>query len=347
MPADLAPSSATLSSATMRAVLLEAPGGPERLVPGEVPVPALKPGHVRVRIAASAVNPVDTKIRAGLPIAPADPAILGCDLAGTVAAVGEGVTDFAVGDAVYGCAGGVKGQGGTLAEYIVADARLLAPRPRGLSMRAAAALPLVAITAVDAFERAGLAASEHVLIHGGAGGVGHVAIQLAKARGARVAATASSAEKAVLVRSLGADEIILYREEAVADYVARLTGGRGFDLVFDAVGGANLANSFAAARLEGRVATTSARATLDLSLLHGRALSLHAVFMLLPMLTGEGRERHGRVLRELAALVDAGKVRPLLDPHRFTLAQAADAHRLLESGTAVGKIVVDVAEGLD
>jgi len=342
MPAD-----PVISAATMRAMVLEAPGGPERLVPAELPVPALRPGHVRVKIAASAVNPVDTKIRAGLPIAPADPAILGCDLAGTVAAVGEGVTDFAVGDAVYGCAGGVKGQGGTLADYIVADARLLAPKPRSLSMREAAALPLVAITAVDAFERAGLSAGDHVLIHGGTGGVGHVAIQLAKARGVRVAATASSAEKAALMRSLGADEVILYREEEVADYVARLTAGRGFDLVFDTVGGANLPNSFAAARLEGRIATTSARATLDLSLLHGRALSLHAVFMLLPMLTGEGRERHGRILRELAALADAGTVRPLLDPHCFTLAQAGDAHRLLESGAAVGKIVIDVAEGLD
>lgn len=347
MAVDPVPSRLGASSAMMRAILLEAPGGPERLVPGEVPVPALKPGHVRVRIVASAVNPIDTKIRAGLPIAPADPAILGCDLAGVIDALGEGVTGLAVGDAVYGCAGGVKGQGGTLADYIVADARLLAPKPASLSMREAAALPLVAITAVDAFERAALAAGEHVLIHGGAGGVGHVAIQLAKARGARVAVTASSAEKAALMRALGADEVIFYREEAVADYVARLTGGRGFDLVFDAVGGANLATSFAAARLEGRVATTSARATLDLSLLHGRALSLHAVFMLLPMLTGEGRERHGRILRDLMALVDAGKVRPLLDPHRFTLAQAADAHRLMESGAAVGKIVVDVSDGLD
>lgn len=331
-------------NATMRAIVLRAPGGPEQLVLAEVPLPALKPGHVRVRIAASSVNPVDTKIRVGLPIAPADPAILGCDLAGIVEAVGDGVSDFAVGGAVYGCAGGVKGQGGTLADMIVADARLLAPKPRSLSMRAAAALPLVAITAMDAFEKAALKAGDHVLIHAGTGGVGHVAIQLAKARGARVAATVSSAEKAALARSLGADEIVNYREEAVEAYVGRLTGGQGFDLVFDTIGGTNLPGSFAAAKLDSHVATTNARVTLDLALLHSRALSLHLVFILLPMLTGTGRERHGRFLRELASRVDEGRVRPLLDPHRFTLEQAGDAHRLLESGEAVGKVVIDVNE---
>ncbi|WP_306591270.1 zinc-dependent alcohol dehydrogenase family protein [Geothrix sp. 21YS21S-4] len=325
----------------MRAQVLTEFGGPERLELRDVPRPEVRPGTVLVRIAAAAVNQVDLKIREGLPIGPALPAILGADLAGTVEAVGDGVTDLRPGDEVYGCAGGVRGHGGTLAEWIVADARLVAPKPQSLSMRDAAALPLVAITAWEALERAQVSARDHVLVHGGAGGVGHVGVQLAKARGARVAATVG-AEDADVVRELGADEAVLFREEAVADYVGRLTQGRGFDVVFDTIGGPNLAPSFAAAASGGRVATTNARTTADLSPLHAKALSLHVVFMLLPMLEGPGREAHGRILREVAALVDAGRLRPLVDPARFTLETAPDAHRHLASGAARGKVVVEI-----
>lgn len=331
----------------MRAQLLTAHGGPENFALTEVPRPEVAPGMVLVRLAATSVNPVDTKIRAGLPIGPDLPAILGSDIAGTVEAVGSGVAAFTPGDEVYGCAGGVRGPagnlGGTLAEYIAADARLLALKPKTLGFHEAAALPLVAITAWEGLARAGAGASDHVLVHGGTGGVGHVAVQLAKARGARVAATVSSPQGAGIAGRLGADDIILYREEDVPDYVGRLTGGRGFDVVFDTVGGPNLDRSFAAAALNGRVAATAARSTHDLSPLHAKGLSLHIVFMLIPMLHDIGRAEHGAILAELAALVDAGKVRPLIDPARFTLETAPDAHRHLESGKAVGKVVIDIA----
>lgn len=326
----------------MRAQLLMEYGGPEKLSLGEVERPEPAAGQLLVKIAAASVNPIDLKIREGLPIGPAMPAVLGCDFAGTVEAIGAGVTGFGPGDAVYGCAGGVKGHGGSLAEYIAADARLVAPKPASLSFREAAALPLVAITAWDAMERAGVKAGDHVLIHGGTGGVGHVAIQFARQRGARVAATVGSEEAAAIARELGADDTIDYRSEEVASYVARLTAGQGFDVVFDTVGGANLANSFKAAAVGGRVATTSARTTADLSDMHAKALTLHAVFMLLPMLRGPGRERHGEILRRVASLADDGKVRPLLDPHRFSLEAAGEAHALLGSGKARGKVVVDI-----
>jgi NADPH2:quinone reductase len=190
----------------MRAQVLTRHGGPEGFELREVPKPVPIAGTVLVRIAATSVNPVDLKIREGLPIAPELPAILGADLAGTVEAVGDGVDAFAPGDEVYGCAGGVKGLGGTLAEYIVADARLLARKPARLSMREAAALPLVAITAWQALDRAALASGEQILVHGGVGGVGHLAVQLAKARGARVATTVSSGDAARVARELGADD---------------------------------------------------------------------------------------------------------------------------------------------
>ncbi|WP_432284331.1 zinc-binding dehydrogenase [Aminobacter sp. BA135] len=293
------------------------------------------------------MNPVDVRIRNGLPIGPALPAVLGADLAGTVEAIGEGVTELMPGDQVYGCAGGVKGLGGTFAEYVAADARLLAPKPKTLSMGEAAALPLVSITAWNCMARADVCAADHILVHGGCGGVGHIAIQLAKARGARVAATVSSTEKAALARELGADDTILYPCESVEDYVQRLTAGQGFDVVVDTVGGSSLDHSLRAAAPLGRVVATAARSTHDLSPMHAKALSLHVVFMLIPMLSGIGREEHGRILRQLATLVEDGKVRPLIDPERFPLDRLPDAFRRLESGQALGKVVVEVTGHFD
>lgn len=329
----------------MHAMVLKAFGGPDNLQPAEIDRPEPRAGEVLVRVHACSLNPVDMRIRTGLPIGPALPAVLGADLAGAVEAVAEGVTGFAPGDEVYGCAGGVRGLGGSFADYIAADARLLALKPRNLSMREAAALPLVSITAANCMSRAAVGASDHVLVHAGCGGVGHVAVQLAKARGARVAATVSSPEKAEIARTLGADDVILYGSESVADYVRRLTGGRGFDVVVDTVGGENLDRSFQAAAAGGRVAATAARSTHDLSPLHAKALSLHVVFMLIPLLENVGREDHGRIMREVAALAEAGKLRPLIDPARFTLGQLPDAFRLLESGKASGKVVVDLIRG--
>lgn len=329
----------------MRAQVIEDFGGPEVFRAADLPDPRVEPGHVLVRVEATSVNPVDTKIRAKpTPLAPDRPAVLGCDAAGVVLEAGAGVDGFIPGDRVYGCAGGVRGRGGAYAEILLADARLVAPAPPGLSSREAAALPLVTLTAWEGlFDRANLVPGETVLVHGGAGGVGHVAIQLAKAGGARVFATVSSAEKAAIARDLGADETIAYRDEAVEDYVGRLTGGRGFDLVFDATGGSDLATSLKGARVNGRVVTIVAQYTADLTPMHEKGLSLHVVFMLLPMLTGLGLERQGAILREAAGLVADGRLRPLIDGERFALDRVADAHRRLESGGAVGKVVVDVA----
>lgn len=327
----------------MKAVLLKDFGGVENIELADVPTPVAGPGQVLVKIHAASVNPVDTKIRKnGRAIAADLPSILGCDMAGTVVALGEGVTGFQVGQAVYGCVGGVKGLQGTYAEFVAADARLLAPAPANLSLHDAAALPLVTLTAWEALvDRARVRPGDKVLIHGGAGGVGHVAIQIAKAQGAHVTTTVSSDEKADLARSFGADEVVNYKTESVEAYVARLTGGTGFDIVLDATGGSDIAASFAAARFNGQVVTIVAGYTADLAPMHGKGLSLHVVFMLLPMLYDHAftidRAHQGKVLADMA-----GKLRPLVDPAHFTLADIGAAHTRLEEGKALGKLVIDL-----
>jgi NADPH:quinone reductase-like Zn-dependent oxidoreductase len=309
------------------------------------PRPTPGPGQVLVRIAASSVNVADVKARElghALDFVPELPAVLGMDFAGTVAELGAGVTDRRVGDRVFGCAGGVRGLPGALAEYIVADDRLVARAPSTLPLGDAAALPLAGITAWEALDRTGVDRSSHVLVYGGTGGVGHLAVQLAKARGARVTATAAGADGAVLARALGADEVVDYRTEPVTDYVDRLTGGSGFDVVIDTVGADNLSTAMAAAALNARIATTVALQSYDLTPAHVKGLSIHVVYMLIPMMHGVGREYHGTVLDGLSELVDGGRLRPLIDS-RFGLADAPAAHTRLASGDAVGKVLVEVA----
>lgn len=328
----------------MKAMVLNEYGDNAVFALAEIETPSVKAGHVLVKIAASSVNTVDTMIRQlgqeNLPISPDLPAVLGMDFAGTVESVGEGVTDFRVGDEVFGCAGGLIGLQGSLAEYIVADAKLVAKKPKTLSMREAAALPLVGITAYEGLQRANVQAGKKVLVHGGVGGVGHVAVQLASHLGADVYTTVSNDDSIQLVKQYGAVGIN-YLTESVQDYVDTHTQGAGFDVVFDSVGGANLANSFEAATLNGEVATTVSLLELDLTLAHFKGLSLHVVFMLIPMLHNHKREAHAAILQALSEIVDAGGLKPLLDEKQFSLDEVGQAYDHLLSGNAIGKVVVD------
>lgn len=332
-----------MQATMMQAMLIERFGGPDVFRRGQIERPPLAAGQVLIEVAASSVNPVDTKIRANGPgIAPALPAVLHGDVAGTLIAVADDVQGFAPGDEVFACAGGVRGLGGSLAEVMLADARLLAPKPKSLDMAAAAAMPLVTITAWEGlYERAALRPGERVLVIGGTGGVGHIAVQLARRAGAWIVSTASSPDKARIAHELGAHEVILHRDESIADGAMRFSQGLGFDLTFDAVGGATvLPQAFAATRLGGRIVTIQARATVDLSQLHDRGQSLHAEFMLPPLLYGRGREHHGEILRAASALVDAGELKPLLDDRRFGFSEVGAAHSYLESGQARGKVAL-------
>lgn len=328
----------------MEAIVIDQFGDTSEFRRTELPKPELKPGHLLIEVAATSVNPVDLMIREMGPafLAPGLPAVLHGDVAGTVVETAPDVVDFEPGDEVYACAGGVLGQGGALSEFMLADAALVAHKPKSLSMREAAALPLVSITAWEALrQRVAVKSGDKVLVHGATGGVGHIAIQLAKAVGAEVYATASTEAKLAHGRELGADHLINYRESSVREYVERHTGGNGFDVVFDTAGSENLINSFEAAKLNGNVITTVALGSTDLTTAHLRGLSLHVVFMLIPMLHNHRRHEHGAILREIASLVDAGHIRPLLDPHLFSMAEVGAAHRLMESGEHVGKISLE------
>jgi NADPH:quinone reductase len=325
---------------TMRAAVLETHGAPLRL--STIATPEIGPGEALVRIRASGVNPLDTKIHAGAAAHARHPlpAILGLDLAGVIEQTGRDVSRFKRGDEVYGMTGGVGGVQGSLAEFAAVDADLLALKPANLSMREAAALPLIFITAWEGLiDRAALKAGQKVLIHGGAGGIGHIAIQIARAFGADVFATGSVAQRTT-IEGLGAT--FIDRDTAIATYVAEHTGGRGFDIVYDTVGGKVLDASFEAVRRFGHVVSALGWGTHALAPLSFRAATYSGVFTLLPLLSGEGRAHHGEIMAEATRLVEAGKLVPTLDARHFTLENAGDAYALIRDRAARGKLVVDI-----
>ncbi|WP_271586525.1 zinc-dependent alcohol dehydrogenase family protein [Bradyrhizobium sp. CCBAU 53415] len=329
-----------IKQSAMRAAVLEAHNAPLRL--STISTPAIGPREVLVRVRASGVNPLDTKIHAGAAAHARHPlpAIPGIDLAGVVEQAGREVTRFKPGDEVYGMTGGVGGVQGSLAEFAAVDADLLAPKPTNLSMREAAALPLIFITAWEGLvDRASLGAGQKLLIHGGAGGVGHVAIQIARALGANVFATGSATQRAT-IEGFGA--VFIDRNTPVETYVAQHTGGRGFDAVYDTVGGKVLDASFEAVRRFGHVVSALGWGTHALAPLSFRAATYSGVFTLLPLLSGEGRAHHGEIMMEATRLVEAGKLVPLLDPRRFALENVGDAYALIRDRAAKGKLVVDV-----
>ncbi len=327
----------------MKSMVITEFGSADNFIEMTLPIPNLIPGHVLIKVLATSVNPLDYKLRKGRypDLIQSFPAVLQGDVAGVIEAVGEGVEGFVVGDAVYGCVGGFLGMGGGLSEYVLADADLIAHKPKRLSFAEAAALPLVALTAWEGLiTQADVKSNQTVLIHGATGGVGHVAIQLAKWLGAKVYATCSSEKKMVLAQQLGADEAINYQEEPVTAYVERCTSKLGFDVIFDTVGGDNLNKCFAAAAALGKIVTVQAAATYDLTPAFLKGLSIHTIFQPLPLITGKNRKHYGFILKNVTKLVDEGIIHPLVDAKQFSIQDVAQAHTYFEQGQAIGKVVL-------
>ena len=330
----------------MQAILMTRPGEAGLLEARDIPEPAIAaPAQIKVRLRAAGVNPIDAKLRQrGVFYENALPAVLGCDGAGEVVETGSAAAKFKVGDKVWFCHGGLGGEQGNYAEFNVLDERWAAPMPATLSFEQAAAGPLVLITAWGAlYDRADLRAGDVALIHGGAGGVGHAAIQLAKLRGASVICTVGSAEKAALARQWGADATVNHNEQNFVAAVNEFTGGKGADVVLDTVGSDVFECSLECTAHFGAIVTLLDIAEANLKEARMRNLRVGFELMLTPMLRrlDEARERQVRMLEQCGRWIDAGKLK--LDVGAvLPLAEAARAHAMIETGHTRGKIVLAV-----
>lgn len=323
----------------MKAVIAAESGGPEVLALGEVPDPVPGPGEVLVDVAATAVNRADLLQRRGMyPPPPGASDVIGLECSGTVAEVGEGSERWAVGDQVCALLAG-----GGYAERVVVPAGQLMPLPPGLDLVTAAAVPEVACTVwSNVFMVAGLRPGEQFLVHGGAGGIGNMAIQLTKALGARVYTTAGSAEKLRLCAELGADVTINYREDDFVDVVRRESDGHGVDVILDNMGAKYLARNVDALATEGRLVVIGmqggTRAELDIAKLLRKRGTIGAT-SLRARPVADKSAICAAVVEHVWPLIGEGKVRPIV--HRtMPLAEVAQAHALLESGDHVGKVVL-------
>jgi NADPH:quinone reductase len=322
----------------VKAVRIHETGGPEVLVYEEVATPTPGPGQVLVRIEAASVNPVDIAVRAGaFPTPKKPPKTIGSDGAGVVEAVGPEVGGVHAGDEVFFQGLGI-GSEGSYAEYALVAAEQCVPKPASLSFAEAAAMGLVFPTAYYALVRKGdLQPGETVLVQGASGGVGTASVQLAKALGARVLATAGSEEAARLVRDLGADEVIVYRTRDVGAEVARLTEGRGVDLIHELVVSENLPADIAMIARRGRIVCTGQGPRPDVAVPIGAAIGKD-VSLLFMSTANAGRAGVAEMMREIARLVEQGRIRPVVWK-TLKLSEARTAHELL-AGHHVGKIVL-------
>ncbi|NET49008.1 MAG: zinc-dependent alcohol dehydrogenase family protein [Merismopedia sp. SIO2A8] len=331
----------------MKAVLMTEPGPPEVLHIQSVPEPTLQSDRdLLVRLMAAGVNPIDTKLRDRGTFYPQNgSAILGCDGAGIVEAIGPGVSQFAVGDEIYFCNGGLGSHPGNYAEFTTIHEQFAAPKPRNLSFAEAAAAPLVLITAWEAlYDRAKLEAGRTALVQAGAGGVGHVAIQLARLAGATVCTTVSSEEKAEFTQKLGATHTIFYPRINVVDAVLEWTQGTGVHLGFDTVGGNVLSQTFAATAVYGDVVTLLAPAAdTDWKTARNRNLRFSFELMLTPMLQelAIAQRDQTNILRQCTRLFEQGDL-TISVSHVLPLEAAVEAHRLLGAGGMIGKIALQI-----
>lgn len=333
----------------MKAIYFEKGGTSDVLHYGDIDTPALcGDKQVRVRIKAAGVNPVDGKIRIAPDRFPVSfPAIPGCDGAGVIETVGKSVQDFRPGDEVYFSQPGFNQRQGTYAEYVLVDANLLAKKPRSLSFEQAAAAPLVLITAWEALhDRARISSGQTVLIHAGAGGVGHVAIQLAKLAQAKVITTVSNVEKSTFTKQLGADEAILYTEHNVVDEVLNLTNGEGVDIAFDTVGAHVLQSCFHSVKPYGDVVTILQPAA-DTNWSDARIRNIRFSFelMLTPVILelDNAKQHQGDILRRCAGLIDDGKLKIEI-AKTFDLTEAAAAQDFLDQQHPPGKVVLNIGK---
>ena len=328
----------------MKAMIIPATGEPSVLELADLESPTPGDHDLLVEVHAAAVNPVDTKLRSGKFRAPVDyPLVPGHDVSGVVRKIGPQVTRFRPGDAVF--ASPALFGPGSHAEQVLVDERVAARKPASLSHVEAAAIPLAAMTAWELlYDMAGLRSGQTVLIHAAAGGVGHFAVQLARARGAVVLGTASSDDSFALLEQLGLDHPINYRQDDVKQRVMQITGDRGCDVVLDLVGQAVFRPSIELVAARGCLGTiVGIPADADLNPLFLKGASLHAEFLGATELAGGIPEHQRTMLKELSAMVEQGTLKPHVS-QTFALDQLAEAHTLQETAGVTGKLVIKVRD---
>ncbi len=328
----------------MHSILMTKIGSPEVLKYQEIETPEIKSNsELLISIQAAGINPIDTKLRQGFYPLDNLPVVLGCDGSGIVDAVGSEVSKFDVGDEVYFFHGGIGAIQGNYAEFTTIEERFLARKPENLNFTEAAAAPLALITAWETLhDRAHIKAGQTVFINAGAGGVGHLAIQLAKIAGANVYTTASSDEKADFVRSQGADRVINYKEQDFVEAIMDWTDNKGVDVVMDNVGGEWIEKSFSAIAHYGHFVTLlQPDKGTDWTVARQRNIGIHLEIMLSPLLFDlqDAQKHQTFILEECARYFDEGKLKIHISKS-IPLAQAATAHTDIETGTTTGKIVL-------
>ncbi len=328
---------------SMTCIEITEAGGPDVLKPTTRPVPEPGPGEVLLRVAAAGINGPDIYQRQGLyPAPPGATDIPGLEVAGTVVALGEGVERWKTGDAV--CA---LTAGGGYAEYCVAPAPQCLPIPKGLDPVEAAALPETFFTVwTNVFERAHLQAGESLLVHGGGGGIGTTAIQVASALGARVFATEGDADKCSICQRLGAERAIDYATEDFVAVIKELTGKKGVDVILDIVGGDYVARNIACLARDGRLVNIAFRkgskVEIDLMPIMLKRLTLTGSTLRIQSVDRKA-EIAGALLEHVWPLIEAGKIAPVVHA-RLPLAQADEGHRMMDAAEHVGKIMLVVAD---
>lgn len=331
----------------MKAIVMTKPGDPNVLQLQEIPIPKIKTTtDILIKLKAAGVNPIDTKIRSkGTLSNDSLPAVLGCDGAGIVQEIGSKVTRFKPGDEVYFCSGGLgKKDTGNYAEFTVVDESLIALKPSSLSFAEAAASPLVLITAWEAlYDRTKLENGQTVLIHAGAGGVGHVAIQLAKLKGAKVATTVGNPDKERLVRQLGADFPILYKQNNFIESTLNWTDNKGVDIGFDTVGGKTFFDTVEAVKVYGDIVTILEPdySLGKLKVARNRNQRISLELMLTPALMNlkDALLHQTKILEECAKLFDENNLKIHLS-QTLPLEKAVSAHEAIATGSTTGKIAL-------
>lgn len=326
----------------MKAFVINRFGGPDVFEEIETPKPEPASGQVLIEVQASSVNPVDYKIRDGRAsfLSPPFPAALHPDCAGVVSEIGAGVSTLRPGDEVYAFAAGIGAKQGALADYMLADERMVARRPQSLSMTDAAALPLATVTAWYCLvDKADVGSGTTVFVQGGTGGVGHIAVQLAKARGARVFASCGDDEKCRIAERLGADQAFNYNEATAEEMAAASPSGRGYDVVFNTPGASAVDHSVAIAAFGGVILDILGDFPAEPGF-QMKWLSFVSVFAGRSILFDVDQSGVGDILRAAAELVDQNRLRPLIDAKRFTFSQVGEAHHHAEHNRPTGKVVL-------